>query len=67
LQIHSSTDLPVLPSGGTAFHPHRDRWARGLRGVGFVALLAGVLDPLEGSIVILAGSLYRMRQRAGQL
>jgi len=56
MQIHSSTDLPVPPSGGAAFHLHRDRWARGLRAVGFVALLAGVLDPLEGSIVILAGS-----------
>jgi len=35
--------------------------------VGFVALLAGAPDPLEDSIVIRAGCLYRMRQRAGQL
>lgn len=63
MPIHSSTVVPALPSGGAAHDApgdasqlHRDRWARGLRAVGFVALLAGALDPLEGSIVILAGS-----------
>ena len=63
MQIHPSTALPVLPSGGAADGAagnvpplRRGRWARGLRAVGFAALLVGVLDPLEGSIVILAGS-----------
>jgi len=32
------------------------RWPRTLVIVGFIALLLGIVDPMEGSIVILAGS-----------
>ena len=32
------------------------KWLRALYIIGIVALLAGTLDPLEGSVVILAGS-----------
>lgn len=31
------------------------RWARTLVIVGLVAMLAGILDPMEGSLVVLAG------------
>lgn len=61
MPAHSSTVSPVPPlaeagARAPAAVPHRDRWARGLRIAGFVAMLVGVLDPLEGSILILAGS-----------
>lgn len=32
------------------------RWPRALRGVGLAALLFGVIDPLEGSVVVVAGA-----------
>ena len=61
MHAHSSAVSPVSPlteagAGAPATVPWRDRWARGLRTAGFVAMLVGVLDPLEGSILILAGS-----------
>ena len=34
----------------------RPRWERALRVVGLAAMLLGVIDPLEGSVVILAGA-----------
>lgn len=37
--------------------PSRPSWSRGLVIGGLVGMCAGVLDPLEGSVVIAAGSL----------
>lgn len=34
---------------------HSNRWSRILGIAGFVAMLVGAIDPLEGSVVILAG------------
>jgi hypothetical protein len=34
---------------------HSSRWSRVLGIAGFVAMLVGAIDPLEGSVVILAG------------
>ncbi|MDZ7631973.1 MAG: hypothetical protein U5K74_11685 [Gemmatimonadaceae bacterium] len=35
---------------------HRTRWSHGLGIVGLVSMIAGALDPMEGSVVILAGA-----------
>ena len=34
----------------------RDRWTRGLGVAGFIAMLVGAVDPLEGSVLIFVGS-----------
>lgn len=34
----------------------RSRWSRTLRSAGAIAMVAGALDPLEGSIVVVVGS-----------
>lgn len=36
--------------------PPRPRWSRPLAILGLLALIVGIIDPLEGSIVILGGS-----------
>lgn len=41
------------------------RWPRRLVSVGLIAMLTGILDPMEGSVVILAGTAVR-RARAAQ-
>ena len=34
----------------------RDRWTRGFGAAGFIAMLVGAVDPLEGSVLIVFGS-----------
>lgn len=41
------------------------RWPRRLVSAGLIAMLTGILDPIEGSVVILAGTAVR-RARAAQ-
>jgi hypothetical protein len=53
-------DVAVIASGrflgGSTMGDARSLWSRILVGVGGLAMLVGAVDPLEGSVVILAGS-----------